>query len=72
MTPESESFVRTFARGLKVIEAMGAGPGPMTLGEIAEQHMIGWPTQMSPAQHEERRKDAETGRAAALQLGAAD
>lgn len=37
MTPESETFVRTFARGLKVIEAMGAGPGRMTLGEIAQQ-----------------------------------
>jgi len=24
-TPESESFVRTFARGLAVIEAMGYG-----------------------------------------------
>lgn len=36
MTPESESFVRTFARGLMVIEAMGAG-GRLTLGEIAER-----------------------------------
>jgi len=35
-TPESESFVRTFARGLKVIEVMGQGPGRQTLGEIAE------------------------------------
>ncbi|GJI97794.1 ferrochelatase [Duganella caerulea] len=42
------------------------------MAEIAEQHMIGWPTQMAPAQHDELRKDAETGRAAALKLGAAD
>ena len=35
-TPESESFVRTFARGLKVIEVMGSGSGRQNLGEIAE------------------------------------
>lgn len=34
-TPESESFVRTFARGLKVIEAMGQGPSRQTLGDVA-------------------------------------
>jgi len=34
-TPESESFVRTFARGLKVIEVMGQGTSRQTLGEIA-------------------------------------
>lgn len=35
-TPESESFVRTFARGLKVIEVLGQRPGGMTLAEVAE------------------------------------
>ena len=40
------------------------------LAEIAEQHMIGWPTMMTPAQRDAVKKDAETGRAAALQLGA--
>lgn len=35
-TPESESFVRTFARGLKVIEVLGRGPGGQTLAEVAE------------------------------------
>lgn len=34
-TPESEAFVRTFARGLKVIEVMGRGTGRQTLAEIA-------------------------------------
>ena len=42
------------------------------LAEIAEQHMIGWPTQAGPSEHEARRKDAEVGRAAALARGAAD
>ncbi|RKT10307.1 IclR family transcriptional regulator [Paraburkholderia sp. RAU2J] len=36
-TPDSESFVRTFARGLAVIEVMGQGASRQTLGEIAER-----------------------------------
>ncbi|MBJ7314029.1 ferrochelatase [Rugamonas sp. CCM 8940] len=40
------------------------------LAEIAEQHMIGWPTMMTPAQREALKKDAELGREAALRLGA--
>ena len=35
-TPESEAFVRTFARGLSVIEVLGQGPGGLTLAQIAE------------------------------------
>lgn len=35
-SPDSESFVRTFARGLKVIEVMGRGTSRQTLGEIAD------------------------------------
>lgn len=35
-TPESESFVRTFARGLKVIEAMGRTTGGQTIANVAE------------------------------------
>ncbi|MCC6534234.1 MAG: helix-turn-helix domain-containing protein [Burkholderiales bacterium] len=34
-TPESEDFVRAFARGLKVIEAMGQGSPRKTTAEIA-------------------------------------
>lgn len=40
------------------------------LAEIAEQHMIGWPTMMSPSQCTFQKKDAEIGRAEALRLGA--
>jgi ferrochelatase len=42
------------------------------LAEIAEQHMIGWPTQMGSSEFDARRKDAEVGRVAALARGAAD
>ena len=41
------------------------------LAEIAEQHLIGWPTMMTPAQRELEKKDAEIGREKALALGAA-
>lgn len=34
-TPESESFVRTFARGLKIMEALGQGSSGQTLGDVA-------------------------------------
>lgn len=34
-TPDSESFVRTFARGLKIIEAMGQGDARQTLADIS-------------------------------------
>jgi len=34
-TPESDSFIRSFARGLSVIEAMGSGLGVHTVASIA-------------------------------------
>lgn len=34
-TPESESFVRTFARGLRIIETMGQGDARQTLADVA-------------------------------------
>jgi len=35
-TPESETFVHTFARGLKVIEVMGQGAPRQTIADVAE------------------------------------
>jgi ferrochelatase len=40
------------------------------LAEIAEQHLIGWPTMMSPSQREAQRKDAEMAREHAARQGA--
>jgi ferrochelatase len=40
------------------------------LAEIAEQHLIGWPTMMTPAQREAEKRDAESGREHAVALGA--
>lgn len=41
------------------------------LADIAEQHLSGWPTQLSSAEREARQQDAETGRVQASKLGAA-
>lgn len=40
------------------------------MAEIAEQHLIGWPTMLTPAQREAGRRDAEVARERALQMGA--
>lgn len=42
------------------------------LAEIAEQHMIGWPTMAGSAERTLRQQDAAIGRERALALGAAD
>jgi ferrochelatase len=42
------------------------------LAEITEQHIIGWPTRITQPQRELLKKEAEAGRAAALQRGAED
>ncbi|MFP5393215.1 MAG: ferrochelatase, partial [Gammaproteobacteria bacterium] len=40
------------------------------LAQIAEQHLIGWPTLMTAAQREEQKRDYEAGRENAIRLGA--
>ncbi len=40
------------------------------LAEIAEQHVIGWPTRMAPAQRVEEKQKCEVGRAHAAERGA--
>lgn len=40
------------------------------LAEIAEQHLIGWPTMLSSAQRELRKNEADAAKAAASKLGA--
>ncbi len=42
------------------------------LAEIAEQHMIGWPTMKTAVQRDADKKDGEAARAVALKLGAAN
>ena len=40
------------------------------LAEIAEQHLIGWPTMLAPVECELLKKQAEASRAEALRVGA--
>ncbi len=40
------------------------------LADIAEQHMLGWPTLLTSAQRDAAQRDAEVGRANALKMGA--
>jgi ferrochelatase len=42
------------------------------LAEIAEQHLIGWPTMLAPSVREEMRKDAEIACSRAKAMGAAN
>ncbi|TFW20644.1 ferrochelatase [Duganella callida] len=66
-------FISNGGQDFHYIPCLNAAPAWIgALAEIAEQHIIGWPTQLAPSEREQRKKDAETGRTAALQLGAAD
>jgi ferrochelatase len=53
------------------IPCLNANPVWITgLVEIAEQHLIGWPTMMSPSQRDALRRDAQTGQEHAAKMGA--
>jgi ferrochelatase len=53
------------------IPCLNASPAWIAgMAEIAEQHLIGWPTILTPAQVEARRQDAAIGAANAARLGA--
>jgi hypothetical protein len=40
------------------------------LADVAEQHLGGWPTRVTPAVRSQQAQEAGASRAAALQLGA--
>jgi ferrochelatase len=42
----------------------------LALARIAEQHMAGWPTALTPAMRDQQRQDAETGKRRAKDFGA--
>jgi ferrochelatase len=66
-----QEFVAAGGREFHYIPCLNEAPSWITgLAEIAEQHLIGWPTMMTTQQREAEKKDAEAGRAAALKLGA--
>jgi ferrochelatase len=53
------------------IPCLNANPAWIAgMAEIAEQHLIGWPTMETPAQRDARQRDAQAGREHAERLGA--
>jgi ferrochelatase len=66
-------FLAAGGKTFHYIPCLNASPHWITgLAEIAEQHMIGWPTMLSTAQRDAEKADAAIGRASALAMGAAD
>ncbi|MGZ8316197.1 MAG: ferrochelatase, partial [Telluria sp.] len=67
-----QDFMTAGGKEFNYIPCLNESPAWITaLAEITEQHIIGWPTMLSPAQLEARRKDADAGRKEALSMGAA-
>jgi ferrochelatase len=67
-----EDFLRAGGKDYHYIACLNEAPSWITgLAEIAEQHMIGWPTMTSPQQREADQRDLAAGREKALSLGAA-
>ncbi|MBC7499444.1 MAG: ferrochelatase [Herminiimonas sp.] len=66
-----EDFLHAGGKEFHYIPCLNEAPAWITaMAEIAEQHMIGWPTLLTPALREARVDDAEQGRLAALRVGA--
>ena len=66
-----QAFMAAGGRQFDYIACLNESPAWITgLTEIAEQHIIGWPTMLSAVQQEAKKKDADAGRTHALQLGA--
>lgn len=64
-------FLTAGGKEFHYIPCLNEEPAWITaLAEIAEQHMIGWPTMLTPQMREDARKEAEVGRKRALTMGA--
>ena len=65
-------FIAAGGRDFHYIPCLNEAPSFISaLADVAEQHLLGWPTMLTSAQHEARLKDAEAGRKNAVKLGAA-
>jgi ferrochelatase len=64
-------FINAGGRDFHYIPCLNESPAFISaLADIAEQHMLGWPTMLTTAQREAELKDAQVGRAHAVKLGA--
>jgi protoporphyrin/coproporphyrin ferrochelatase len=65
------AFLTAGGREFHYIPCLNEGPAWIAaLAGIAEQHMSGWPTMLTPQMHEEIRKQANLGGKRALTMGA--
>jgi len=66
------SFLTAGGKEFHYIPCLNESPAWISaLAEIAEQHLVGWPTMLTPSMREELKKEAETARREAKRLGAA-
>jgi ferrochelatase len=64
-------FVQAGGREFHYIPCLNEAPVWIAgLADIAEQHLLGWPTMLTTAQREAAQRDADAGRAQAVKLGA--
>jgi len=64
-------FITAGGKEFHYIPCLNASPAWIRgMAEIAEQHLIGWPTILTPFQRDERCRDAERGAERAARLGA--
>ncbi|MBI3231260.1 MAG: ferrochelatase [Burkholderiales bacterium] len=66
-----QSFLTAGGKEFHYIPCLNENPGWINaLAEIAEQHMIGWPTMLAQPQRDAVKKEAEISKAEAKRLGA--
>jgi ferrochelatase len=64
-------FIAAGGQEFHYIPCLNESPKWITgMAEVAEQHMIGWPTMLGASQHDADKADAAIGRANALAMGA--
>ncbi|RJG22689.1 ferrochelatase [Massilia cavernae] len=67
-----QAFMTAGGKEFNYIPCLNESPAWITaMAEITEQHIIGWPTMLSPQQRDARQRDADAGRKDALGMGAA-
>jgi protoporphyrin/coproporphyrin ferrochelatase len=66
-----QDFLTAGGKEFHYIPCLNESPSWISaLAEIAEQHLVGWPTMLTSQMREDARKDAEAVRERALQMGA--
>ena len=66
-----QTFLTAGGKTFNYIECLNESPdGLRALAEITEQHLIGWPTMMTPSLREQEKQQALLSKAEAKRMGA--